>query len=75
MHAAQREMIHVCGSVCLRGTPEKGTDYLYAQIVTDIGSVSWKKYKVRFFLGGGMGFCGVIQMIPDWVRRENGTGE
>lgn len=71
MHAAQRAVIRVCGAVCLRGTPEKGADYLLAQIVTDIGNVSWKKYKVRFFGGG----CGVIRMIPDWVRRENGTGE
>lgn len=71
MHAAQRAVIRVCGAVCLRGTPEKGADYLLAQIVTDIGNVSWKKYKVRFFWGG----CGVIRMIPDWVRRENGTGE
>lgn len=62
--------------VCLRGTPEKeeGWDYLLAQIVTDIGSVSWKKYKVRLF-GGKKGFYGVIQMIQDWVQRENGTGE
>lgn len=57
MHAAQRAVIRVCGAVCLRGTPEKGADYLLAQIVTDIGSVSWKKYKVGFFGEKGILWC------------------